>query len=163
MGFLNDLLGELKNKKEEKHSVAHAASLLTEFLQKKNFSMEYPDLDLAWKAFKEFCLKYQFECNDDAILWEIGPYCWLPDGSRAFQWHLVRQFICGTGEDDDMLQLCFDLNFPPEVETDLRANLWSYDFGGDFKAFFTAVEARPDYKLTSKMKPVSLTVSLEQV
>lgn len=59
--------------------------------------------------------------------------------------------------------LCFDLNFPPEVETNLRANLWSYDFDGDFKAFFTAVEARPEFELKPKAGPVSAAVSLAQV
>ena len=118
---------------------------------------------LAWSVFREFCLEYRFQCDDDAVLWEIGPFGRLPDGTRTFHWHLVRQFICGSGEDDDIRQLCFDLDFPQGVGEGLKTNLWSYDIEGNFAAFFAAVEGKSDFLQACDGVPVSASVMLDQV
>lgn len=130
------------------YPVEKAPDLLVDLLRRNGFSMEAPGPALAWALFKEFCQQYRFCCDDDALLWEIGPYVWLEEGGRAFQWHLVRQFTNDPGDDDNMKQLCFDLDFAPCLSGGHpAASLWSYDFDGDFTAFFAAVEARPDFVL----------------
>lgn len=159
MGFL-DLFS---HKKGKEYPVEQAVTLLNSLLKKRGFSSEKIDLMLAWSVFQEFCLDYHFRCDGDAILWEVGPYCWLPDGSRTFQWHLVRQFICGSGEDDDIRQLCFNLDFPKGVGEGLQTNLWSYDFNGDFIAFFAAVEAHSAFQASHDAVPAVATIRLDNV
>ncbi len=106
MGLLERLF-----RKDKRHKVEDSGTLLLALGRKRGLSDENREPMLAWTVFKEFCLEYHFQCDDDAVLWEIGPYGRLPDGRRAFQWHLVRQFIEGSGEDEDISQVHLDLTF----------------------------------------------------
>ena len=131
----------------KRHAVEDSGTLLLALGRKRGLSDENREPMLAWAVFKEFCLEYHFQCDDDAVLWEIGPYGRLPDGRRTFQWHLVRQFIEGSGEDEDISQVHLDLTFSEDVGEERNAAVWSYDIEGDFNAFFAAVEARSDFSM----------------
>lgn len=153
----------LRGKKEKAYPVDQAAALFQTLLRQKGFSMEAPDLSLAWRTFQTFCREYRFQCDDDAVLWEIGPYGRTARGEKVFQWHLVRQMSQAPGEDEDMQQLCFDLDFPAGVGERLRAAVWSYDYDGDLAAFFSAVEARADFSLPAGVRPTAASVRLDRV
>ena len=158
MGLLERIFG-----KEKRHKIEDSGTLLLALVKKRGLSDKNRDPALAWAAFKEYCLGYHFQCDDDAVLWEIGPYGRLPDGRRTFQWHLVRQLIEGSGEDEDISQVHLDLTFSEEVGEGRKAAVWSYDVEGDFNAFFTAVEARPDFPLPRGATLLTASVGLEKV
>ena len=150
-------------RRNRRYKVQDSGTLLLALGRKRGFSDQNRDPMLAWMVFKEFCLEYHFQCEDDAVLWEIGPYGRTAGGEPCFRWHLVRQFTEGPGEDEDMSQVHLDLTFSKEPEEGRRATLWSYDFGGDLNAFFDAVEARPDFPLPKGTVVRVAMIGLEKV
>lgn len=93
----------------------------------------------------------------------LAPYGRLLDGRRTFQWHLVRLFIEGSGEDEDISQVHLDLTFSEDVGEERNAAVWSYDIEGDFNAFFAAVEARSDFSMPQGITLRTASVGLEKV
>ncbi len=61
----------------KRHAVEDSGTLLLALGRKRGLSDENREPMLAWAVFKEFCLEYHFQCDDDAVLWEIGPL-WPP-------------------------------------------------------------------------------------
>ena len=147
----------------KKHSVEDAGTLLLSLAKKRGLSNENRDPVLAWAIFKEFCLTCQFTCDDDALLWEIGPYGNAEKGGHSFQWHLVRQFIVESGEDEDISQVYMDMTYSGGMEEERTAVVWSYDIEGDFSAFFAAAEACPDFSLPQGAALLSVSVGLDKV
>ena len=152
-----------KSSKIKRHQIEDSESLLSALARKRGLFGENGDPMLAWAVFKEFCLTYPFQCEDDAVLWEIGPYGVTDRGERCFQWHLVRQFVIGSGEDDDMTQVYLDMDFPEESGEGKSTSLWSYDLNGDFGAFFAAIEARPEFQIIRNKILYSVRIGLDNV
>lgn len=147
----------------KRHPVEDSGTLLLALARKRGLSNENRDLMLAWAVFKEFCLTYSFACDDDALLWEVGPYGRTGEGGRCFQWHLVRQFAVGPGEDEDLSQVHMDMVFSKKSGEEGEVALWSYDLEGEFPAFFAAVEAHPDFCLPEDIALESVSIGLDKV
>lgn len=126
------------------YAVSEAEEVLRDLLRARSFDLTRPDARLAWETFKEFS-QYKIQCDDDALLWEVGTFYTRDSDTKSFMWHMVRQFTTDPGEDDDMKQLCFDIIFHTEEPRTLEHCLWSYDFDGAFQPLFAAVECSPAY------------------
>jgi hypothetical protein len=125
--------------------VAEAQARLEELLSKEGFSLDSPDLRIAWAGFKAFVLE-PVDCAHDGVLFECGVYSWT--GQELFYFGFVRQFTVDVdGDYDHMEQLHCQLSRLPTDELRLlETNLWLETFGKDYKSYFAAVEALPQFR-----------------
>jgi hypothetical protein len=64
------------------------------------------------------------DADGDMLLFQCGTYDW--GHGRHFEFDITRQFIVGSGEDDDISQLNFTVRFSPEPDLTAAgsANRW---------------------------------------
>lgn len=138
-------------------------NVLKKCLTSSGFSEENIDLKLCLEAFKRFT-KEQFDCSEDALLWETGTYNFT--GEDLFSCSFVRQFVIDRNDEyDHMEQLHLIIYFKPSKELNkLNREIWTYEFDDDFEAFFEKIEHDNSYLIPlKKYHPVKSAVIFGEV
>lgn len=116
----------------------------------------------AWQAFKDFGRSIQLD-DGTGLLFQVGTYDF--DGPALFHLGCVVQFesVDADGEHEGFEQLHCELTCPPAPQLDgVTAELWSFEHP-DADAWYTAVEAMPEFDIAMRQGRYRLRVYGEAV
>lgn len=120
----------------------------------------------AWEAFKAFGrgLETSHDGRDRiGLLVQFGTYDF--SGQPRFYFDPLCQFEL-SDQDDEFLgyeQLHCELSCAPTPATaGIQANLWSFDFA-DVEAYYSAVEAMPEFRVAMALPSYDLAIGLDSV
>jgi len=139
-----------------------AISYVEKMLKKAGYNFDNPDPELAWNVFKEFFLKTEVECTEDALLFECGTYDFT--GEDLFYLVFVRQFSLNDHEEeyDHTEQFHFIIYYKACEELEkLKISKWSFDCNS-FDEYFQYIESLEAFKVPlEKYVPINSTINHE--